>query len=137
MSIKKEDPNGLLPIGDALKAARKLTKRSFEECINKYLHLSLSQIDSAWQNRTDIPMIDLIVISIARKALVDSDYKSLDFLLDRSIGQPTRKVHVVTEVDDTFMKEIPVPMTREEEIEMLDIYRAQLDKTIDVTPKDK
>jgi hypothetical protein len=129
--------DGYLPIGDALKMARKLTRVAFEECVTKYLYMTLDQIERSWQNKKDIPMVDLIVISIARKALVDSDHKSLEFLLDRSIGQSVRKVHVVTEFEDAPARDIPIPMTKEEELEMLDIYRQQItDKPIDVTPSE-
>lgn len=127
-------------MGNDLKEARKLTRLEFERTVNKYLFMSLEQIQKLMKDpevKKRTPMIDMIVVSIAYKALIEGDERRFTFLLDRTIGQVVRRVRVEHEVED-MPKTVPVEMTMEERLEMLERYKKVLqskkEEAIDVSP---
>lgn len=120
------NPFGSLPIGQDLKEARKLTRVEFERLANKYLHMTWDQIEKIFkEEKKSIPAIEMMILSIMHKAIIEGDERRFEFLLDRTIGQAVRKIQVVTEVDDA-PKAPPVPMSDADKIKMLDTYKAIL-----------
>lgn len=113
----------ILPGGD-LDAARRLTPREFERVANKYLWMSLEQIQEVMGSKK-IPIIDYMVISIIKKGLDEGDPKYLSFLLSRLIGNVI-PIKTLNPEDDPNNRSVMIPMTVEEELEMLDVYRKDL-----------
>lgn len=137
------NPLGSLPIGNDLKEARKLTRLEFERIVNKYLFMTMRDIRKSMEDQTAkecTPMLDLIVISILQKALIEGDEKRFNFLLDRTIGQVVRRIHVAPEVEED--QRPPVEMSAEEKLQMLERYKeiilSKKDReVVDVSPVDR
>jgi hypothetical protein len=106
--------------------------------VNKYLFMTMRDIRIAMEDQTakdKIPVINLIVISILQKALIEGDEKRFNFLLDRTIGQVVRRIHVKPEVEEDVTP--PIEMTGQEKLEMLDKLRQVIEKqneVLDVSP---
>lgn len=141
--FKKGDisnPIGGLPIGQDLKEARKLTRLEFEKMINKYLFMSVNEIQDRikHQEKYGIPMIEALILSGLALAYKEGDIKRLDFFLDRTIGRVVMKHHVVTEVDESS-RVAPVQLTESEKLEMIEAYKKRVlanmkGGAIDVSP---
>lgn len=137
MTIKKGqviNPYGNLPIGDDLKNARKLTRADFERTANKYMQMTWEMIDELIKQK-NLPMMDYMIVSIMHRAVKDGDQKRLDFLLDRLIGQVVRRIRVQHE-EEPIVKQIPMQVSDEERLEMLEKMRqriidAKAEQTID------
>lgn len=139
------NPNGVLPLGDDLKEARKLTRHEFERMINKYLFMSVSEIQDRLKNQDSygITMIEALILSGLAMAYKEGDTKRLDFYLDRTLGRVVMKHHVVTEVDESNRLP-PVKLTEEEKLQMIEAYKKKVldqmnnkGKEIDVSPIDR
>lgn len=118
------NPFGFLPVGEDIKNARKLTRTEFERLVNKYLYMSLKDIEIAVKDK-NLTTIELMICSIVYKALTEGDDKRLNFLLDRTIGQSVKRIKVTTEQEDG-PRRIPVDVSPEEKLEMLDRLRKRI-----------
>lgn len=133
--------DGALPIGNDLREARKLTVQEFERLANKYLWMTMKDIERITSDKEKAratPAIEMMIISIMNKGLIEGDTKRLDFLLERTIGQAVKKIRVEHMVED-LNKDIPVEMSAVEQLEMLDKYKELLEKeanTIEVKPNE-
>ena len=124
------NPQGLLPIGDAMKMARKLTKSVFEQIAHKYMFMTYQQIVNLMEDSKDkLPIIDFAVMSILLHAVKEGDQKRIDWILDRTIGMAVRK-HAVIIDDERPEAKIPVPMTPEEKLTMLELYKKKVESEI-------
>lgn len=135
MKFKKGEsgnPAGSLPIGDQLKLTRRINRDTVEERIWQYWLGNFEDIEKTLSNKEKVlktPVLDLMVMSIMRKAVLEGDVKSLNFFMDRTLGQVIRKIRVEHEVENVN-KEIPVDMTSAEKLEMLKRYQAHLEKDV-------
>lgn len=134
---------GRLPIGDDLKEARKLTRAEFERMINRYLFMSVAEIQDRLKNQEQyqIPMIEALILSGLALAYKEGDTKRLDFFLDRTLGRVVMKHHVVTEVDNTS-RVAPIALSEAEKLEMVEAYKQKVlakmkVQEIDVSPIDR
>lgn len=100
------NPAGAAKLPEEIKAARKLTRIEFETIVNKYLYLSEEELNEKRKDKT-LTLIEMMVLSIVQKAIVQGDEKRLDFLLDRMIGKvvqpieyvpPPRPVNIIIDV---------------------------------------
>ena len=123
------NPNGRPPVPAEIKEARKMTRAEVEEILNKYLQMDLGELnrkllkmqaDVQAQRNTGIPMIEAMILTLTNKALVEGDHVRLDFLLDRIIGPVEKKISVI---DETPRDVIPIALTPDEKLKMLDRYR--------------
>ena len=116
---KSGNPDGLLPIGDVLKNKRKFTRVEWETAMNTYLYMTPEEIDKLVKSR-QLPMIDYMLVSVINSVVKDGNYKALEFLLDRSIGQAVRRIRIEREdFDEAAPKKIPVQMSKNERIDMM------------------
>lgn len=123
------NPNGRPPVPAEIKEARKMTRAEVEEILNRYLQMDLGELnrkllkmqaDVQAQRDTGIPMIEAMILTLTNKALVEGDHVRLDFLLDRIIGPVEKKISVI---DETPRDVIPIALTPDEKLKMLDRYR--------------
>ena len=148
MAFKKgeaSNPAGSLPIGEARKMVRKLTRIEFEKIENKYLWMNAEQIEKSMkEGKSQIPALELAIMSIIYHSIKDGDQKRLDWLLDRLIGGVVKRIAVMPEdISEEEMGGVPIQMSNQERIDMLEKYAETLRKekeVIDVSPnarKDK
>ena len=137
------NPNGPLPVGDAQKAVRKLTRLEFEMIGNKFLKMTTEDMERAFANKAKMPVIEVCIMSILYHAIKEGDQKRLDWITDRLIGSPVRKYAIVVTDEEEDQSSTPVQMSNQERIDMLEKYEETLRKekeVIDVSPnarKDK
>lgn len=135
------NPNGPLPVGDAQKAVRKLTRLEFETIGNKFLKMTTEDMERAFANKAKMPVIEVCIMSILYHAIKEGDQKRLDWITDRLIGSPVRKYAVVVHEQEDEKSEAPVAMSNQERIDMLEKYtemlRKQKEEVIDVSPIDR
>lgn len=137
------NPNGPLPVGDAQKAVRKLTRLEFEMIGNKFLKMTTEDMERAFANKAKMPVIEVCIMSILYHAIKEGDQKRLDWITDRLIGSPVRKYAIVVTDEEEDQSSTPVQMSNQERIDMLEKYAETLRKekeVIDVSPnarKDK
>lgn len=131
------NPQGMLPIGDDLKNARKLVRSELERLLNKYFFEDFFNIQEvlnkvARGERVNVPTGELLIMSVCYTAIKEGDEKKLSFLLDRMIGQVVRKIKVMTEVEDhdANSKGAPVEMTPEEKMQMIEVYKKKLQEKL-------
>lgn len=126
------NPNGGPRLPEDIKEARKLTRAEVEGILNKYLQMDLGvlsrmavkiQQDVKEGRDTGIPMIEAMVLTLVNKAMVEGDYKRFDFLLDRIIGPVEKQIKVI---DDRPKDVLPIPLTTDEKLKMLDRYREKI-----------
>ena len=142
MASKKPEPITIesLPMGEDLKYARRLTRNEFETICHKYMFKTISEISAAAKN-PNVPVIDMMILSVMNRGIQEGDHKCMEFLLDRMIGSVVRKVRVQYE-DEQPQSHPPVEINFSEKAEMLKkltaIYEKKAreeDATIDVEPK--
>lgn len=137
------NPSGPLPVGDAQKAVRKLTRLEFEMIGNKFLKMTTEDMERAFANKAKMPVIEVCIMSILYHAIKEGDQKRLDWITDRLIGSPVRKYAIVVTDEEEDQSFAPVQMSNQERIDMLEKYAETLRKekeVIDVSPnvrKDK
>lgn len=126
------NPKGPTPLPEDIKQSRKLTRAEVEAILNKYLQMDLGELnrkaakmqqDVREGNNTGVPMIEAMVLTLVNKAMIEGDHKRFDFLLDRIIGPIERKIKVI---DDGPKDVIPIQLTPEEKLKMLDRYREKI-----------
>lgn len=71
---------------DDIKQSRALTKIELERILNKFMFLSIKEIDAISKDTTSIA-IESVVASIVLKAVAFGDQQRLNFVLDRLIGK--------------------------------------------------
>lgn len=138
------NPNGALPIGEAQKMVRKLTRLEFEKIGNKYLAMTADQIEKAMANKKDVPILDLAIMSILYHSVKEGDFKRLEWMLDRLIGGAVKRIAVISEdLGEEDKGSVPVPMSTDERLDMLEQYAEMLKKrkkseeVIDVSPNNR
>jgi hypothetical protein len=92
------NPAGRPKTPDDILKANRLTAETFARQINKYLHLTVDELN-ADLSRPDASMIDLLVGGMVMKAAKDHDWQRANFILDRIIGKvkdPDQNVTVST-----------------------------------------
>jgi hypothetical protein len=119
---------GFLPRGKDLQEAKKLTREQFEEIANKYLFMTFHDLQNALKNAKSLPAIDFLVMSLIANAIKDGDQNRINFLLDRLIGQVVKKIRIETTVDQG----IPIEMSREEKMKMLEEYRSTIEREAEI-----
>lgn len=72
---------------------------------------------------TGVPMIEAMVLTLVNKAMVDGDPTRFNFLLDRIIGPIEKQIKVI---DDRPKDVLPIPLTTDEKLKMLDRYREKI-----------
>lgn len=134
----KDDPRrndiGPLPIPNDLKEARKLNKHSLELTLNKYIFMTYEDAARVLENKNKLPMLDMCIVSVIFSAAKEGDYKRMEFLFDRLVGPVLRTLKVQGEPLPQ-KEDVPVSMSTEERLEMIDKYRELVVKrmeTIDV-----
>lgn len=132
------NPAGPKPLPQDLKEARKLTHYEFERLANKYLGMTISEIEPLMK-ATDLPMLDLMIASCIYRGIKEGSTKHLDFLLNRLIGSVVREIRIKAPLDDNSRDSIPITMSDDEKLVMLDKFRDQItdrrNSVKDVTPK--
>lgn len=136
------NPEGALPIGDAQKLVRKLTRLEFEKIGNKYLYMTGEDIEKALANKGKVPVLDLAIMSILYHSIKEGDFKRLEWMLERLIGGAVKRIAVITEdVSDENRGKVPVKMSNAERVDMLERYAEMLRKkeeeVIDVSPNNR
>lgn len=136
MAAPKGNKFGPLPVGDDLRQARKLTKAVFEEIAHRYLFMTYDDMVRLLSDKSkNLPAIDYLVLSIIMQGIKEGDVKRLDFFIERTIRRSVRSLRKINDDDDDAddeddampkVKAIPVPMTKDERIEMLEKMRQRL-----------
>jgi hypothetical protein len=78
---------GRTPVDADLKAARKLTSLEAEKIINKYLNLSLEELQKA-ANDIRLNVHEILVARILYEAIKKGDHIKLDWIYNRLFGKP-------------------------------------------------
>lgn len=132
MAFKKgEDKNRFsspLPVGDDIKAARKLTLADFERVGHKIWFMGFHEIvkamNSTKEGKADLPAGEMALMSTLYHGIKDGDQKRIDFFLNRLIGPIPHRIRNVISVEENV--EVPVKMTTEEKLQMIDVYKQMI-----------
>lgn len=87
------NPGGSPKIPDDLKEARKLSRIEMERVLNRYIHMTKSEIIRAAQDPLT-PALELMIASLISKGTNEGDYRRISFLLDRLGFVVTQDVRV-------------------------------------------
>lgn len=87
------NPNGRPRLPEELKAARKLTRVQLEILINRYLSMSAAEMMVVAEDPCT-PVLDLMIASIIKRAVVNGDQLRLDFILNRIVGKVIDNVEI-------------------------------------------
>lgn len=130
------NPNGRPRVPVEIKESRLLTHYKFEQLCNKFLEMNFNELEPLSKSK-DIPMIELMIISCIVKGIKEGSTKHLDFLLNRLIGSVVREIKIKVPDRDPSLNEIPIPMTTDEKLQMIEKFRLRIEdqrNEIDVTP---
>lgn len=78
--------SGRKPTSPEMKEARKINKAIFEEILNKYIHVSVYELEEFLKNKRQTS-IDYLVVRILYEAIKKGDQVRLSFILDRLLGK--------------------------------------------------
>lgn len=78
--------HGRPPVPVDIKQARSLNRIELERTLNKYLYMTLPELDVAWAN-PNTTALDRIVMGMVRQAITEGDVPRFNFLLERLIGK--------------------------------------------------
>jgi len=87
------NPGGATKIPEDLKEARKFTRIEMERVLNRYIHMTKSEIIRAAQDPMT-PALELMIASLISKGTNEGDYRRISFLLDRLGFVVTQDVRV-------------------------------------------
>lgn len=126
--IKKGEvlnPKGRPPIPEKYKHIRKLYALDVQMFIFKYLNMPVEELEKL-NGRKDIPMIELFIISMIQKGIKEGDTMAWKTLMDYTIGMLPRPM-VIKKIEDNKPRDvIPIQMTKEEKLIMLDRLRDKI-----------
>ena len=77
---------GRPPVPVDLKQARSLNRVELERTLNKYIYMTLTELDGAWAN-PNTTALDRMVMGVVREAIKDGDVARFNFLLERLVGK--------------------------------------------------
>ena len=80
------NPTGGIPMSAELRKIKRLTGDRFTALVTRYANMDKAQLQAVEEDPTTATL-DLVVVSILRKALQHGDQGRLSFLLDRTIGK--------------------------------------------------
>ena len=81
------NPNsGRKPTSPEMKEARKINRVIFEEILNKYIHLSVYELEEFLKDKNHTSL-DYIVVRILYEAMKKGDQVRLNFILERLLGK--------------------------------------------------
>lgn len=124
--------NGRPRIRDDLKAVKLLTKTEMRRLIQKIIDMPPEEL-AEMSKRKDVPALEIMLASVAYKAITHGDQARINFLLERTIGKVAEKhehelvnVTYKTEVreDGTLLQQIHT-----EENETIDVGKSSESKT--------
>ena len=86
--------NGGRPrLPEDLRAANKLTKERLNGLLNKYLWMSLEDIQAKMECQ-ETPAMEVMIGSIIKRAIIEGDHRRLDFILDRIVGKVREEIDI-------------------------------------------
>lgn len=77
---------GGVPTPPDIKEARKLTRVELERIMTRYLHMSKVELE-AESDRKDMTLLEAMVLSVAKKAVIAGDQQRLNFLIEQTLGK--------------------------------------------------
>ncbi len=80
------NPTGRPPIPEELKEMRKLTRASFQLYMNKYIHMSVDELEMLAADKK-LPAIEKMVMAVVLRAIKDADTTRLNFLAENLLGK--------------------------------------------------
>src|SRR5690606_22565619 len=89
---------------------------------NKYLGMPVTELQKL-QGRNDIPMLELFIISMIQKGIKHGDTLAWKTIMDYTIGMLPRPYVVKKIEDDTPRDVIPIQMSKDEKLKMIDRLR--------------
>lgn len=84
------NPAGRKPFPEDLKKVTRINADEFKRRASKYLRMTVGQLDEI-EADSNTEAIDLIIVSIIKKAGRSGDWMRMNFLLDRLIGKVSEK----------------------------------------------
>lgn len=85
------NPGGRPHIPDDIRKARKENQISVARALNKFMYLSLDELDLVIKDqKTEV--LDMLIARIISKCMKEGDYMRFNFILDRMIGKVTEKI---------------------------------------------
>ena len=76
-----------IPGREDLKQIQLMSKTDVKKIFQKYLDKTLEELQFLAQNPMNITALDVLVIKVIEKALVDGDHHRFDFLINRTVGK--------------------------------------------------
>lgn len=130
------NPEGMLPLPDYIKDARRLSRVELESLFNKIFYGDFLDIQKvlakvAKGEPVNVPTGELMIMSVYYHGIKEGNPKHLDFFLDRMIGQVVKKIQVYTELE-TQPTSVPIEMSDEEKLEMVHMYKKKLEETLKI-----
>jgi len=116
------NPYGRPRIPEKYREIRRLNNLDVQMMINKYLNMPIVELKKL-EGRDDIPMIELFIISMIQKGIKAGDTLAWKTIMDYTIGMLPRPM-VIKKIEDNKPRDvIPIQMTKEEKLRMLDRAR--------------
>ena len=88
-----------------VKEFKELTTQKYLEILQKYLNLSLSELEDIYAKQKDLTIVENYVLSSLIKGSKKGDYDTLEKILNRVIGKPKENVKI--EGDLEVKNELP------------------------------
>lgn len=119
------NPNGRPRIPEKYREIRRMNSLDVQMLINKYFYMPIEELEKL-NGRKDIPMIELFIISMIQKGIKEGDSYAWKTLMDYTIGMLPRPM-VIKKIEDNKPRDvIPIQMTKEEKLIMLDRLRDKI-----------
>jgi len=101
---KSGNPNGRPRIRDNLKEVKLMSKTEMRRLIQKIVDMTPQELIHLSKNM-EVPALEMMLASVAVKAIQSGDQSKINFLLERTIGKVAEK-HEHEMVDVTYKTEV-------------------------------